>query len=169
MNIRKLTEADTEAFWNLRLQGLRDSPEAFGSSYEESVTTPLASVVQRFQNESTAGDNFILGAFEGSLVGVVGFYRNQRIKDQHKGTIWGMYVIPEMRGRGIGKALMSQAIAYAASVPGIIQIHLAVVTTQDAPRHLYRSLGFEVYGLEPRALKVGDQYLDEELMILRLS
>ena len=169
MDIRKLTVADTEAFWDLRLRGLRDSPEAFGSSYEESVTTPRASVVQRMQNESTAGDNFILGAFEGPLVGVVGFYRNQRIKDRHKGTIWGMYVLPEMRGQGIGKALMTRAIAYATSLPGLIQIHLAVVSTQDVPRHLYRSLGFEVYGLEPRALKVGDRFLDEELMILRLS
>jgi len=169
MDIRKLTEADTEAFWDLRLRGLRDSPEAFGSSYEESATTPLASVVLRMRNESTAGDNFILGAFEGTLVGVVGFYRNQRLKDRHKGTIWGMYVLPEMRGRGIAKALMSQAIAYAASLVGLIQIHLAVVTTQEAPRHLYRSLGFEVYGLEPRALKVGSQFLDEELMILRLD
>lgn len=169
MDIRKLTEADAEAFWHIRLQGLRNSPEAFGSSYEESLTTPLASVVQRMRNESTAGDNFILGAFEGALVGVVGFYRNQRIKDLHKGTIWGMYVIPEMRGRGIGKALISQAIAYVAGIAGTIQIHLAVVTTQDAPRHLYRSLGFEVYGLEPRALKVGDRFLDEELMLLRLS
>src|SRR5437868_3547487 len=169
MDIRKLTESDAEAFWDFRLRGLRESPEAFGSSYEESVLIPLASVAQRMRNESTAGDNFILGAYEGALVGMVGFRREERIKDQHKGTIWGMYVLPEMRGRGVGKALMSQAIAYAASLPGLIQIHLAVVSTQDAPRHLYRSLGFEVYGLEPRALKVGDRFLDEELMILRLS
>jgi ribosomal protein S18 acetylase RimI-like enzyme len=169
MYIRKLTELDAEDYWNIRLQALRNSPEAFGSSYEESVTTLLTTVVQRFRNESTAGDNFILGAFEGPLVGIVGFYRNQRIKDQHKGTIWGMYVLPEMRGRGIGKALMSQAIAHASSIPGLLQIHLAVVTAQNAARHLYRSLGFEVYGLEPRALKIGDQFLDEELMILRLN
>ena len=51
MNIRKLTVADAEAFWDLRLRGLRESPAAFGSSYEESVTTPITNVVQRFRDE----------------------------------------------------------------------------------------------------------------------
>ena len=168
MHVRKLTEADAEDFWNLRLRALRDNPEAFSASYEESRTLPLASVVQRLRDESTAGDNFILGAFEASLVGMVGFHRNQRLKERHKSIIWGMYVIPEMRGQGIGKALLSQAIAYAASLVGLVQIHLAVVSTQEAAKHLYRSLGFEVYGLEPQALEVGKQYFDEELMVLRL-
>ena len=168
MHVRKLTEADAEDFWNIRLRALRDTPEAFSSSYEESHTRPLASVVQRLRDESTVGDNFILGAFEEPLVGMVGFQRDQGVKERHKSTIWGMYVIPEMRGRGLGKALLSQAIAYAVRQVGLVQIHLAVVSTQDAARHLYRSLGFEVYGLEPRALKVGDQYFDEELMVLRL-
>jgi ribosomal protein S18 acetylase RimI-like enzyme len=99
---------------------------------------------------------------------MVGFYRNSGMKEQHKGQIWGMYVIPDMRGRGLGKALLSQAITHAASLAGVVQIHLAVVTAQEAARRLYRSLGFEVYGLEPRALKVGQQYFDEELMVLRL-
>jgi len=168
MHVRKLTEADAEDFRHIRLRALRDNPEAFGSSYEESLTIPLARVVQRLREESTAGDNCILGAFEASLVGIVGFQRHPGIKEQHKAMIWGMYVIPDMRGQGIGKALMSQAIAHAESLTGLVQIYLSVVSTQEAARHLYRALGFEVYGLEPRALKVGERYLDEELMVLRL-
>src|SRR5690242_2468112 len=111
MYVSKLTETDAEDFWNIRLRALRDNPEAFGSSYEESLTIPLASVVQRLRNESTTGDNFILGAFEQTLVGIVGFRREPGIKEQHKGMIWGMYVTPEMRGKRIGKALISQTIA----------------------------------------------------------
>jgi ribosomal protein S18 acetylase RimI-like enzyme len=168
MHVRKLTEADATEFWQLRLRALRDNPEAFSSSYEESHTIPLVRVMQRLREESIAGDNCILGAFEATLVGMVGFRRHQSIKEQHKSTLWGMYVIPEMRGRGIGKALLSHAIAHATSLAGLVQMHLAVVSTQAAARHLYRSLGFEVYGLEPRALKVGNQYCDEELMVLRL-
>jgi hypothetical protein len=43
-----------------------------------------------------------------------------------------------------------------------------VTTTQVAAKALYCSIGFETYGVEPRALKDGAQYLDEEIMILRL-
>lgn len=168
MHVRKLTDADVEEFQQLRLRALRDDPEAFSASYEESRTVPLARVAQRLREESTAGDNCLLGAFDASLVGMVGFLRRQGIKERHKGFIWGMYVLPDVRGRGIGKALLSQAIAHAESLTGLVQIHLSVVSIQEAARHLYRALGFEVYGLEPRTLKVGEQYLDEELMVLRL-
>jgi RimJ/RimL family protein N-acetyltransferase len=33
----------------------------------------------------------------------------------------------------------------------------------------YRKFGFETYGTEPRALKVGSEYVDEHLMILRVE
>jgi ribosomal protein S18 acetylase RimI-like enzyme len=168
MHVRKLTEADAAEFQQLRLRALRDDPEAFSASYEESHTVPLARVAQRLREESTTGDNCILGAFETSLVGMVGFMREPGLKEQHKGFIWGMYVQPDRRGQGIGKALLAQVIAHAEHVTGLVQVHLSVVTTQEAARHLYRSLGFEVYGLEPRALKVRGQYLDEEYMVLRL-
>ena len=39
------------------------------------------------------------------------------------------------------------------------QLHATVVTTAAAARQLYRHLGFQTYGLEPRGLKVGDQLL----------
>lgn len=168
MEIRLLTEAGTEAYWALRLRGLREVPDAFGTTYEEAVTRPLAKVAQRFREELTSPDNFIMGAFEGTLVATTGFRREQGIKDRHKGMIFGVYTAPEARGRGIGKALLLQVIAHAQTSPGLEQILLAVATTQVAARRLYRSLGFAVYGLQPRALKQGEQYFDEELMMLEL-
>jgi len=41
-------------------------------------------------------------------------------------------------------------------------------SVSPAAMRLYHSLGFVAYGTEPCALKLGDQYLDEDLMILRL-
>jgi hypothetical protein len=43
-----------------------------------------------------------------------------------------------------------------------------VATDQLAARRLYASLGFESYGRDIHALKLGDAYVDEELMLLRL-
>ena len=167
MLIRKLTEDDIEALWNLRLRALRDNPEAFGSTYEETLQRGKESYRQRLQQPHT--ETFYLGAFEEeSLVGMVGFFRENGLKGQHKGYIISMFVAPEQRGRGVGKALVTEAIAQARTIPGVEQLHLAVVTTNTAARQLYRSLGFEVYGLEPHALQQGEQYWDEELMVLRL-
>ena len=167
MLIRKLTEDDIDALWNLRLRALKDNPEAFGSTYEETLQRGQESFRQRLRQPHA--ETFYIGAFEEeSLVGMVGFFRENGLKGQHKGYIISMYTAPEQRGKGVGKALVAEAIAQARMIPEVEQLHLAVVTTNTAARQLYQSLGFEVYGLEPRALKLGDQYWDEELMILRL-
>jgi L-amino acid N-acyltransferase YncA len=80
-----------------------------------------------------------------------------------------MYVPREMRRKGIGKALLEAAIAYAKTLSGLEQINLSVVLTSREARHLFISLGFETYGVERNALKLGDQYFDQELMTLRLK
>ncbi len=53
--------------------------------------------------------------------------------------------------------------------PGLEQVSLSVSARQAAARQLYGTLGFEVYGLERHALKVGDAYADEEHMMLWLQ
>jgi RimJ/RimL family protein N-acetyltransferase len=45
---------------------------------------------------------------------------------------------------------------------------LTVVASNAAACRLYRAAGFEQYGLERRALKIGDTYYDEALMALSL-
>lgn len=168
MNIRLITEHDVEAYATLRLQGLRDHPEAFASSYEEEKGRPLDDLRQRLKERSTP-ENFTLGAWqENTLIGMVGFYRETHLKMRHKGNIWGMYVAPEGRGQGIGRRLMEAALERVKSVAGLEQVNLTVISTNTAARQLYLSLGFTVFGLESRALKIGEQYFDEEYMVLKL-
>ncbi|MFL5589901.1 MAG: GNAT family N-acetyltransferase [Ktedonobacteraceae bacterium] len=169
MEVRILTEADGEAFWNIRLRALRDDPESFGSSYEEILERGIAGATQSLRKRDTSPDDVTFGAFEGgTLVGIAGFRREEEVKKRHKGVIWGMYVPREMRGKGTGKALLQAAIAYAKTLPKLEQINLAVVLTSREARQLFISLGFETYGLERHALKLHDRYFDHELMTLRL-
>ncbi len=79
-----------------------------------------------------------------------------------------MYVAPEVRGQGIGKQLMQALLTRCTTISGVEQIHLGVVTTNVAARHLYETLGFRTYGVESHALKDGERYLDEAFMSLFL-
>jgi ribosomal protein S18 acetylase RimI-like enzyme len=114
-------------------------------------------------------DAFYLGAFDPALVGMVYFRRDEGRKSHHKGHVLSMYVRPESRSLGIGKALLQEVIIQANHLPGLEQLHLMVVTTNEAARALYRSTGFELYGILLQAFKLEDQYWDEELMVLRLK
>ncbi len=164
--IRVLEESDGESYRTLRLRALREEPEAFGSSYEEQADLPLAWFVERIRETAS---RVALGAFDGdALIGTVIFTRETGLKDRHKGVITGMYVAPEGRGRGVGRALLLSAVERARAQPGVEQIHLSVVTGNVAARALYAAVGFVVYGTEPRALKLGGEYLDEDLMVLWL-
>jgi len=52
---------------------------------------------------------------------------------------------------------------------GVLQIQLCVNADNVRARNLYLSLGFAAFGREPRALRVGDRFFDEEHMVLRLD
>jgi len=169
--IRALTEADAVAYRALRLRALHEDPEAFGSTYAQEAARPLAVTQARLQ----VPDNATFGAYESEsdgagsniLVGIVTLIRQDGAKERHKTEMVGMYVASEVRGRGIGRLLVQAVIAHAQRTMGVEQIHCTAVTANAAALSLYRTLGFESYGTERYALKVGDQYWDEELLALR--
>lgn len=168
MRIRTLEPIDVELFYSFRLRGLRENPEAFGSTFAEESVLPAEVRRSRFR---CTDENFVLGAFgeDGRLIGVAGFYRETHLKLRHKGFVWGMYVAPEWRGVGVGKALLTSLIERVKMLPGLEQLGLDVVTVNGAARGLYRSQGFQIYALEREAMKHDGEYYEVEHMVLRLE
>jgi ribosomal protein S18 acetylase RimI-like enzyme len=114
---------------------------------------------------AASGDNYVLGAFIGEkLVGTVGFGRNMRRKQRHKARIWGVFVLEEHRGNGIARRLLAGVLQRAMSLDGLEQIILTVGDHQIAAKQIYSSLGFTVFGHERGALKIGEDYVDEDYM-----
>lgn len=167
MTIRPITIDDAKSYWELRLRALKEHPEAFGSSYEESCKKTADEVKQRMQNTP---ENFILGVFdtEEKLIGMAGFLRESHSKMKHKGSIWGMYVIKEEAGKGLAKKLLEDVLIRIRLINGLERVNLCVVVTNDRARKLYHGFGFVPYGLERHALKIGETYYDEEMMTLEL-
>ncbi|WP_437959363.1 GNAT family N-acetyltransferase [Sorangium sp. So ce119] len=166
MSVRRLTDADAFLLRALRLRALREEPDPFLTTFEEEQARPIEDLVARLRQQSDTSDSAVLGAFEGeALVGMLGFYRDGHRKARHRVDLWGMYVAPEARGRGHGRALIDAALARIAAVPGVEQVHLGVSATSEAARELYVRAGFKATGVLPRAMKDGDRYIDEELMM----
>lgn len=167
MKIRVLNASDAQVYQEVRLSALKLNPEAFGSTYEREVKFSRDSIAERLE---PGKDRFVLGAFndKGTLVGIVTFMRETSLKTSHKGNVYGMYVAPDARGQGLGKSLLVELIKRAKTFEGLEQIHLTVISVNHSAKKLYKSLGFEVYGVEKNALKFNGAYFDEDLMVLHI-
>jgi ribosomal protein S18 acetylase RimI-like enzyme len=168
ISIRQLEPADRDAFFALRLRGLKTHPAAFGQSYEDAVERGPSQHDAMLDGTHAASGNFLLGAFssiDGALVGTVGLLRETRSKERHKGHVIGMYVAAEAAGRGAGRALLTELLARAAQIDGLRQLGLRVTSTNGSARALYESLGFRVYGTEPDAQCIDGVFHDTDLMV----
>ncbi len=162
LHVRRLMGADAAVFQALRLKGLRDHPDAFGSSWEEEADRPLEQTAQALDARFVAGCER-----DGVLVGIGGIRRGDTTKTRHRAVIWGLYVDPAARGLGVGALLMSALIDHARG--RVEDVTLTVSAHNEGARALYEKFGFVDYGLDRRSLKIGEDYVDERLMRLTLD
>jgi ribosomal protein S18 acetylase RimI-like enzyme len=86
---------------------------------------------------------------------------------RHIGDVFGMYVVPECAGRGVGRLLLDACLARARET-GLEQLRLTVTEINVRAKSLYERAGFRAFGLEHNAVKVGEQYFDKCHMALAL-
>ncbi|MBR0964623.1 GNAT family N-acetyltransferase [Bradyrhizobium diazoefficiens] len=160
LEIRRLTVDDLDAFREIRAGALRVYPEMFGSPEEDEGGDAMFAAYRHWLGGT------MLGAFGyGSLIGIAGFYVSADMRTKHRGQIYTVYVRENCRGRGVGDRLIRDLLAHAESC--VEQVHLAVLVKSTAAIKTYKRNGFEVYGTDPRAVRIGDAVYDKFLMIKR--
>ncbi len=136
--VRRIRAGEWRAWRALRLRALRESPAAFGSTYEREAPLPEREWRERTAALASAPDRVMLVAEGGSrLAGSAGVF----VGDDGVPVVFAMWVAPERRGRGIGMALL-EAARDAAIGMGKSVLRLLVMEGNAAAISLYEKAGF---------------------------
>jgi ribosomal protein S18 acetylase RimI-like enzyme len=165
LEYRRLNKEDAAAYWALRLEAVEREPRSFGPTPEEHSQITIPEIVALL----CSPNSFVMGAFDGEVMtGFARFERESNVKERHKGHVRGVYVAASHRGLGAAKTMIGALIDEVKLDLSIEQLLLAVGIFNAGARKVYTALGFVTFGIEPRALRAGDEYIDEEHMILFL-
>ena len=158
LTIRTFKPEEWQLYKSLRLQSLKDAPDAFGSTWERESPRPDEEWMARL---SDVDDRFSFP--------VVAFW-----DDEPAGLAWGrieavspdradlyqMWASPNYRGRGIGRGLLDAVLQWASDRAEYIV--LGVTLGNDSARALYESVGFQAFG-EPEELRPGSDKMVQNM------
>ena len=165
--IRALTEADAEAFAQLRRAVTAVDPVGMGLSMDEE----LSRTIEGFSAQLGApAPSAVFGAFvDGELVATAAVSPTVKFPSAaHKRVMWGVFTHPSVRRRGLSRAVVARAIAHAFET-GARRINLLVYVPNEPALALYRSFGFVPCGSEPEAVQLDGRFFDGVHMTLARS
>ncbi|MDQ3103537.1 MAG: GNAT family N-acetyltransferase, partial [Actinomycetota bacterium] len=103
---------------------------------------------------------------EGELVGRLSLARDTHPSSQHVADL-GLMIAAEHRRRGIGRALLEQALDWARAAD-VRKLELHVFPWNEPALRLYEAFGFEREGLRRDHYRRGSDYVDAILMAYRI-
>ena len=151
--VRPVTPEDSVALRELRLEALRLHPIALTSDLAEAEARPAESWSELCARAGGGGGEvvFVADSGGGALAGMAGVFTMKTPKLAHVGTVWGVYVRDDFRGRGVGDALVRACIQWARA-KGLVTLRLSVVERNEAAVRCYERCGFVRQGVEPMAV-----------------
>ncbi len=167
MEIRRARSEEWEAIRALRLRALVTDPDAFGevladveqrpeSAWTSWIGDPSRAIFVAVDPDAAGGSGALLAMAVGAPM---------RDNPEVAG-LFGMWVAPEIRGRGVGGSLVEAVLDWARS-GGFDTIMVGVETTNASAVRLYESQGFEETG-ERHPLRPNSS-LTYQTMIRRLG
>lgn len=152
MQLRVISGEDWAAFRELRLRALTDSPNAFSVTLAE-----VTSNAEPIWRGRAGGPSPVILAFDGDQAVAMGGLYTPHGSDE--AFVWGMWVEPEWRGRGLGSRILQELVDGADQRGRTVFLH---VTEGNDARRLYEAHGFVPTG-EWQPLREGSELRMETL------
>ncbi len=140
VHLHVLQPDDWESHRDLRLAALLDAPDAFWFTHAEEAADEESDWRERIANA------WIVQARDADgVLGTAGLGSHWEPERAAVAVLFGMYVAPRGRGRGVGEALVS-AVLQEARRRGRSEVLLEVTSNNPAAQALYERCGFVATG-----------------------
>lgn len=128
---------------------------------------PFESTQEFVRDNIKRGVPQFVAMVDGNVVGWCDISLSTRPVFRHCGAL-GMGLHPDVRGKGIGKKLITATISDA-TTKGISRVELDVFSSNTRAIALYEKIGFKREGLKQRFARFDDRYEDAIFMALLLE
>ena len=156
--IRKATQKDAQAtcdIWKVITSERRYSTISEPFTLEQEVD---------YLNSLSEREAIFLAEVDSEVVGFQSIDRFAKYTESmnHVATV-GTYVLPEYRGKGIGKALFEKTVEFARE-QGYEKVVIYVRSSNTDAQDFYSGFGFEPKGVLKKQVKIDDTYDNEIFM-----
>jgi GNAT superfamily N-acetyltransferase len=127
-SITKITDLDLALLQKLRAESSKEGFRFMERLYEE-----WASGVNRFD---APGEALFLAVADGQVVGVCGLNRDPYARNTRTGRVRRLYVLPDYRRSGVGRALLEAVITHAHGHFDLVRVRT------EAASQFYTARGF---------------------------
>jgi RimJ/RimL family protein N-acetyltransferase len=152
--IRRLNLGEGPFYRAVRLEALRESPDAFSSRYDDAVARSEQSWAEQADSSAVGSDRATFVAIEEQPVGLAALYRDE--KDLDVGELIQMWVAPGVRGESTATDLLLEIFRWAGS-NRFSQVKAEVMRNNARALRFYEKFGFTVSADE--AIRTGSSIL----------
>ena len=167
---RALTAQDWETFRHIRLRALREHPDAYLGSYQQSAARTERAWMEMLDGKGKC----IFGLFDGEkIIGLAAIFTSRDDPSCQSGVLAMDYIDPLYRGRRLSRLLYQARIDWAKQHPRFTRLVVCHREGNEASRRANQSFAFKLVGKEeigwPDGTKASDYVYELDLAPLRSS
>jgi RimJ/RimL family protein N-acetyltransferase len=137
--IKQLTEGDWQALRSIRLKALQSDPSVFGSNYQKESAYTESDWKKMIQNKNTA---IFLLYEDDAPIGMTGISIDREDPTKKRANLWGSWLEPHARRRGLSKTMYLARISWAREHPSIEKIIVSHRASNLSSRYANQKHGF---------------------------